>query len=364
MTYPRPMALLAELTHACPLHCPYCSNPLSVSAPPNGLSADEWVDTIAQAAELGVLQCSFSGGEPLLHPHLERLVGSARHEGLYTNLITSGVSLTRPRAERLKAAGLDNAQISFQADTAERADSIAGARVHELKLEAARSVRNAGLNLSVNVVLHRFSIDRLSQMVELAADLGASRIELAHVQFYGWAFENRHVLLPTREQMNQADDEVTRSRERYKSVLDILYVKSDYYDARPKPCMGGWAQRYLTVDPDGYVLPCPTARSIPNMEFANVREAPLRCIWSDSEAFQRFRGYEWMAEPCRSCELKTVDFGGCRCQAALITGDARDADPVCGLSKHRAWVDALLQDSESPAKLGDLRFRTAPRREG
>lgn len=359
MNAPRPYGLLVELTHECPLHCPYCSNPPKIKGGFEALGPEHWQSAIAQAAELGVLQCSFSGGEPLLNKHLSTLVETARKEGLYTNLITSGIGLTQDRAAQLKQAGLDNVQISFQTDSSELGDSIAGAKVHERKLVAARLVKEAGMNLSINVVLHRFSIDRIDELANLAGNLGASRIELAHTQFYGWAFDNRRLLLPTPEQMQAADEAVVGIKERYNGVVEVLYVKSDYYDKRPKPCMGGWGQKFLTIDPWGFVLPCPTARSIPNMEFANVRDLSLKSIWLESEAFQRFRGFDWMPELCKSCEFHTVDFGGCRCQAALLTGDAGSTDPVCDLSPHRQLLDRLFTNQDQ-GQISDLKFRTAP----
>jgi len=356
---PRPLGLLAELTYACPLHCPYCSNPLEIVGSAAPLTTAEWEDAIVQAAELGVVQCSFSGGEPLLYRDLDALIRVGRAEGLYANLITSGVGLTLDRAVRLKEAGLDNVQISFQADRADLGDPIAGARGHGAKLAASRCVREAGLNLSLNVVLHRFNIERIREIAWLAGELGATRIELAHVQFYGWAHANMALLLPTLDQVRRADTVMAEIREAYRGSVEVLYVKSDVYESRPKACMGGWGQRYLTIDPSGFVLPCPTARSIPDLVFANVREAPLRWIWEESEAFQMFRGYDWMREPCRSCEFRTVDFGGCRCQAALITGDAANTDPVCTLSPRRAQLDDLLANAAA-GSITDARFRLAP----
>ena len=354
----RPLGLLAEVTHACPLHCPYCSNPLVVQGPVLELSVSLWGDAIRQAAELGVLQCSFSGGEPLLFSGLDRLIQAAQQEGVYTNLITSGVGLNAARALRLKESGLDNVQIQGYV-LCGLGDLIAGAKVHAKKIEAAKNVTLAGLNLSLNVVLHRFSVDHMDALANLAGDLGATRIELAHIQFYGWAYENRRLLLPTRDQIRRADDEIGAIRERYRGSVEVLYVKSDYFDARPKACMGGWGQKLLTIDPYGYVLPCPTARSIPDMDFANVREAPLATIWAESEAFQRFRGEAWMREPCRSCEFRTVDYGGCRCQAALITGDAANTDPVCGFSNRRGELDELF-DKSIGNTIAKSRYRTAP----
>jgi pyrroloquinoline quinone biosynthesis protein E len=344
MTAPRPYALLAEVTYQCPLHCPYCSNPTHMR---NGreLTTDEWGRVIREAAGLGVLQIGFSGGEPLVRRDLADLVQAAREARLYTNLITSGVGLDEKRARQLRDAGLDSVQLSFQSDHADLADEIAGAHAHPRKLDAAAIVRAAGISLSLNFVIHRRNIDRLHQMIELTEALGAARVELANVQFYGWAFVNRMALLPTREQVERAKDVATAAKARLDGKIDIFYVLPDYYEARPKPCLNGWGQRYLTVNPVGSVLPCPTASSaIPDLRFENVRERALDWIWRESESFNRFRGTEWMPEPCRSCPQKEIDFGGCRCQAALMTGNAANTDPVCTLSPNRAHVDAVLRD--------------------
>jgi pyrroloquinoline quinone biosynthesis protein E len=344
MTAPRPYALLAEVTYQCPLHCPYCSNPTHMR---NGreLTTDEWDRVIREAAGLGVLQIGFSGGEPLARRDLADLVQAAREARLYTNLITSGVGLDEKRAHQLRDAGLDSVQLSFQSDHADFADEIAGAHAHQRKLDAAAIVRAAGISLSLNFVIHRRNIDRLPQMIELTEALGAARVELANVQFYGWAFVNRMALLPTREQVARAKDVTTAAKARLDGKIDIFYVLPDYYEARPKPCLNGWGQRYLTVNPVGSVLPCPTASSaIPDLRFENVRERALDWIWRESDSFNRFRGTEWMPEPCRSCPQKEIDFGGCRCQAALLTGNAANTDPVCTLSPNRAHVDAVLRD--------------------
>lgn len=339
---PRPYALLAELTYRCPLHCPYCSNPTSYPAG-EGLTTDEWRRVLREAAALGAMHVGFSGGEPLLRRDLATLVAEARAAGLYTNLITSGVGLEERRARELRSAGLDSAQISFQADEAAIADPIAGAaRAHERKLAAARAVRENGLALSVNVVLHRGVIDRLPEIIAFVASLGAERLELANVQYYGWGFLNRAHLLPTREQVATAHGIATEARARFAGHMDVFYVRPDYYEARPKPCMNGWGRRYLTVNPAGDVLPCPTAAGIPGMRFENVRQRSLGWIWKESESFNRFRGTGWMPEPCRSCPQREVDFGGCRCQAALLTGDAARTDPVCTLSPDRPLVDRVL----------------------
>jgi PqqA peptide cyclase len=347
MTAPRPYALLAEITYRCPLHCPYCSNPMQARNN-GGLTTDEWRRVIREAAVLGVLQIGFSGGEPLARRDLADLVRAARESNLYTNLITSGVGLDDERVRALRDAGLDSVQLSFQSDDADLSDEIAGARAHQPKLDAATKIRAAGISLSLNFVIHRRNIDRLPQMIELAETLGAERVELANVQFYGWAFLNRAALLPTREQVNRAREIATAAKARLAGKIDIFYVLPDYYETRPKPCLSGWGQRYLTVNPIGDVLPCPTASSaIPDLRFENVRERALDWIWRESESFNRFRGTEWIPEPCRTCPQREIDFGGCRCQAALLTGSAANTDPVCTLSPNRAVIDAVLRDVNS-----------------
>jgi pyrroloquinoline quinone biosynthesis protein E len=313
-----------------------------------GLTTDEWRRVIREAAVLGVLQIGFSGGEPLARRDLADLVRAARESNLYTNLITSGVGLDDERVRALRDAGLDSVQLSFQSDDADLSDEIAGARAHQPKLDAATKIRAAGISLSLNFVIHRRNIDRLPQMIELAETLGAERVELANVQFYGWAFLNRAALLPTREQVNRAREIATAAKARLAGKIDIFYVLPDYYETRPKPCLSGWGQRYLTVNPIGDVLPCPTASSaIPDLRFENVRERALDWIWRESESFNRFRGTEWIPEPCRTCPQREIDFGGCRCQAALLTGSAANTDPVCTLSPNRAVIDAVLRDVNS-----------------
>jgi pyrroloquinoline quinone biosynthesis protein E len=348
---PRPFGLLAELTYRCPLHCPYCSNPTKYPTSTAEMTTSEWLRTLEEAAELGVTHVLFSGGEPLLFPDLQQLVAYAREVGLYTNLITSAVGLTQERAETLKAAGLDSVQISFQADERGLANAIAGASAHELKLKAARCVRELGFPLTINVVLHRGNISLIASIIALAEELGAERLELANTQFYGWAFRNKSYLLPTRTQVEEADQISLEAKKRLQGKMEILYVLPDYYGERPKPCMNGWGQRYLTVNPVGDVLPCPTASEIPNLKFDSMREHSLRWIWEESEAFNCFRGTDWMREPCRTCEWRDRDFGGCRCQAALLTGDATNADPVCSLSPHHdrivTLIDAVSADASN-----------------
>lgn len=363
----RPYLLLAELTHRCPLHCPYCSNPSNY---PGGteLSTADWRRVIREAAEIGVLHVGFSGGEPLQRSDLVELVAAAHEAGLYSNLITSALGLSRTRAQDLKAAGLDNVQISFQSDQALLADRIAGATAHVKKLEAARLVRELGFPLTVNVVLHRGNIDRLEQLIALAEHLEAERIELANTQYYGWAYRNRALLLPTREQIAEAVRITEKAKARLRGKLEILFVTPDYYSERPKPCMNGWGRRFLTVNPIGDVLPCPTASEIPGLRFDNVRARSLSWIWTDSPAFNRFRGTEWMPSPCRDCEFREVDFGGCRCQAALITGNPEVTDPACSLSPYRDKLTAFVEscqgapalDSTRATRSGALVFRQNP----
>lgn len=361
----RPYLLLAELTYRCPLHCPYCSNPVARGGG-GELGLEDWERVLTEAADLGAVHVGFSGGEPLQRPDLEQLVATARKTGLYSNLITSAIGLNRQRAEALKDSGLDAVQISFQADEAGLADQIAATQAHAKKLEAARIVRGLGFPLTVNVVLHRANIGRLEQIIALAERLEADRLELANTQYYGWAFRNRAALLPTRRQVDEALRVTTAARERLSGKLDILFVVPDYYSDRPKPCMNGWGHRFMTVNPTGDVLPCPTAGEIPNIHFDNVRDKSLQWIWEHSEAFNRFRGTEWMPDPCRSCELREVDFGGCRCQAALITGDPSATDPACELSpaRHRLleFVQSVEENSHSNREFdrGEVVFRQNP----
>jgi pyrroloquinoline quinone biosynthesis protein E len=364
MTAPRPYALLAEVTYRCPLHCPYCSNPTRLRSD-RELSTDEWCRVIREAAELGVLQIGFSGGEPLARRDLAELIRTARGARLYTNLITSGVGFDDNRARELRDAGLDSVQLSFQSDHVDLADEIAGAHAHQRKLDAAAIIRAAGISLSLNFVIHRRNIDRLPQMIELTETLNAGRVELANVQFYGWAFLNRAALLPTWKQVARAREVASAAKARLAGKIDIFYVLPDYYETRPKPCLNGWGQRYLTVNPIGDVLPCPTASSaIPDLRFENVRERALDWIWRESESFNRFRGTEWMPEPCQSCPQREIDFGGCRCQAALLTGNAANTDPVCTLSPNRASVDAVLDDlNRSSSSSHNWTFRVNPKKD-
>ncbi len=343
-----PTTLLAELTYRCPLHCPYCSNPLEMSRAEAELSTDDWKRVFTQARDLGVLQLGLSGGEPLVRKDLEELVAHARQEGLYTTLVTSGLGLTRQRAERLKAAGIDHIQISFQDTDQANADRIAGIKLGRQKQEAAALVKELGLAFSVNVVLHRGNLDRLAEIIAFAAEAGADRLELANTQYYGWALKNRGMLMPTREQVERSRGIAERALAEYRGRMQIIYVLPDYYEQYPKPCYGGWGNVYILLTPDGRALPCHGATQIPDLEFVDVRRHDLAWIWRQSPIFNAFRGDSWMQEPCRSCPRKGQDFGGCRCQAFALTGDARATDPVCSLSPKHGIIEAALTETTAP----------------
>ncbi|MGH3788433.1 MAG: pyrroloquinoline quinone biosynthesis protein PqqE [Pseudonocardiaceae bacterium] len=338
----RPLGLLAELTYRCPLHCPYCSNP--VAAPQAAeLTLPEWYRVLDEARQLGVLQLHLTGGEPLAWPDLTPLVTRARGLGFYVNLVTSGVGLNERRVGELAQAGLDHVQLSLQDADRAAADEVAGARVFHHKIAAARAVTALDLPLTINVVLHRGNIARIGPIADLAVALHADRLELAHTQYYGWGLLNRSALLPTRDQAVAADQAVARARASYGDTLEILYVVADYHEPYPKPCMHGWGRRHIVIAPDGRALPCPAAAQIVGLDIDNVRERSLSTIWQHSPAFTRFRGYEWMRDPCRSCPRKEIDFGGCRCQAFQFTGDAARTDPVCHLSPDHHLIDSALQ---------------------
>jgi pyrroloquinoline quinone biosynthesis protein E len=337
-----PLGLLAELTHRCPLGCPYCSNPLALEKREDELDTATWARVFTEAAALGVLQVHLSGGEPGARRDLVEIAASAREAGLYTNLITSGVGITTRTMRDLWEAGLDHVQVSIQDSDAVSADHIAGykggfQRKHALAAEAVR----LGLMLTVNLVVHRANIDRIGAMVDLALALKASRIEIAHVQYYGWALKNRGQLMPTREQVERAVEQVEQLRAFHRGRIVIDAVVPDYHARFPKPCVGGWARRSLNVTPSGKVMPCHAAESIPGLEFWNVRDHSLAEIWTSSPAFNAFRGTAYLPEPCASCERREIDFGGCRCQAFLLTGDARATDPVCQLSPAHELVTEL-----------------------
>lgn len=346
---PAPLGLLAELTHRCPLGCPYCSNPLILDKRDGELDTETWARVFREAAALGVLQVHLSGGEPAARRDLPEIVKAARDAGLYNNLITSAVGLTAQNLNRLADNGLDHVQISIQDSEETSADHIAGYQGASARKRAvAREVVALGLPLTINMVVHRANIGRIESMVELALSLGASRVEIAHVQYYGWALKNRAALMPTREQVDDAISIVESLRAKHRGQIVIDAVVPDYYARFPKPCVGGWGRRSLNVTPAGRVLPCHAAEIIPGLEFWNVREHSLAEIWRASPAFLAFRGTDWMREPCKSCPRRDQDFGGCRCQAFILTGDARATDPVCHLSPdHALVVDAAAERSDA-----------------
>jgi len=352
-----PLALLAELTHRCPLRCPYCSNPKELAGRSAELATEAWLDVLAQAGRMGMLQVHLSGGEPAARRDLEALVQGARSAGLYTNLITSGQQLDRARLERLKQAGLDHVQLSVQDSEASVADRIAGLDgAHSRKLAIAPVIRAIGLPLTLNVVIHRHNIAHVPDLIALAVTLDAARIEVAHAQYYGWGLDNRAALMPTRAQLEAATAHVTEARARLKGRLVIDYVLPDYYARRPKACMGGWARRFMVVAPDGHILPCHAATTIANLSFPNVRETSLAEAWFHAPAFARFRGTEWMREPCRSCDRREIDWGGCRCQALALAGDADAVDPACALSPLHENLVALAE-RESATDAPAFRYR-------
>ncbi|HEY5096341.1 MAG TPA: pyrroloquinoline quinone biosynthesis protein PqqE [Candidatus Eremiobacteraceae bacterium] len=339
-----PLSLLAEITYRCNLQCAYCYNPLDLSSYRDEMRTDEWLRVIGEAAALGIVQIHFSGGEPTLRADdLVAMVAAARVHGLYSNLITQGTFLSDALLDRLVESGLDHAQISVQSADAGAGDLIAGATVHAAKFDAlARAAARGDLAVTLNCVLHRANIDDAEGIIALAERLGIRRLELANAQMYGWAHRNRATVLASREQVARTDALVARAQERLRGKLDIVYVRADYYDAFPKPCMNGWGRQFMTVAPNGRALPCPAAAAISSLRFENVREGTLEEIWYRSAAFSAYRGTAWMTEPCRSCERRDVDFGGCRCQAFLLAGDAALTDPACSLSPHRDLVDAII----------------------
>ncbi|MDO5632977.1 MAG: pyrroloquinoline quinone biosynthesis protein PqqE [Paracoccus sp. (in: a-proteobacteria)] len=359
-----PMAMLAEVTHRCPLACPYCSNPVELTRANAELSADDWGDIFRQAAALGVLQVHISGGEPGARRDLAQIVAHARDAGLYVNLITSGIGITRARLDELDAAGVDHVQLSLQGIRPDMADRISGhPGSWDKKMAFAGWVTEIGFPLTLNAVVHRQNMDRLPDMIALAETLGARRIEVATVQFHGWADLNRRALMPTREQAAFAREVVNTARRDLRGRMVIDYVPADHHSVYPKACMGGWGSTGLNVTPDGTVLPCHAAQTIPWMQFDNLRDRPLAEIWHHGAAFNAFRGTAWMPEPCASCDRKTVDFGGCRCQAMAMAGDARATDPVCSKSPLRAEIVARAE-ADSAAEQAEFTYRRMSKGDG
>ena len=361
-TAPRPYTLIAELTYACPLRCGYCSNPTDLDAHADELAPEDWLHVLTEAEAIGVMGVNLTGGEPLLRKDLEGIVSHARGLGLYTNLITSGRPLARERLLALRAAGLDHVQLSFQGADAAQSDAMAGIPAFDAKLEVAAWVKDAGLPLTVNVVLHADNVDQTSDLIALAERLHADRLELAHTQYLGWALKNRARLLPTAAQIESSRTLAKAARERLRGRMDVAMVLPDYVAGRPRPCMDGWGRRFIVVAPNGLVLPCHAAHAL-GLPFESVREKPLADIWRGSPSFERFRGEAWMPEPCKSCDRRDIDYGGCRCQAFLLTGDASRTDPACALAPDHALVTEALRaanaETERPALI--LRDRVARR---
>lgn len=344
---PPPLWLLAELTYRCPLHCVFCYNPLNYAENKKELSTAQWIDVMRQARKLGAAQLGFSGGEPLLRDDLEDLIEEGRKLGYYTNLITSGIGLTENRIARMKQLGLDHIQLSFQDSTRELNDFLSSTKTFDLKSRVAKLIKAYDYPMVLNVVLHRYNLDHVARIIDMALEMGVEYLELANTQYYGWGLVNRARLLPTREQVEKAEAIVNDYRARIGNRVKILFVVPDYFEERPKACMNGWGSVFLAVGADGTALPCHAARSLPGMEFPNVTQYSVNDIWQHSDAFNRYRGDDWMQEPCRSCDEKKKDFGGCRCQAYALTGDAAGADPVCSKSPHHDEVKKIVLHARS-----------------
>ena len=360
-----PLWLLAELTYRCPLQCPYCSNPLDFARQDQELTTEQWIEVFRQARAMGSVQIGFSGGEPLTRKDLPELIRAARDLGFYTNLITSGIGLTESKLDAFSEAGLDHIQISFQASDEVLNAALAGnKKAFQQKLAMAKAVKARDYPMVLNFVLHRHNIDQIDKIIELCIELDADDVELATCQFYGWAFLNRQGLLPTREQIARAERVVAEYRQKMAAsgnLTNLLFVTPDYYEERPKGCMGGWGSIFLSVTPEGTALPCHSARQLP-VDFPSVLDQSLESIWYDSFGFNRYRGFDWMPEPCRSCDEKEKDFGGCRCQAFMLTGNADNADPVCSKSPHHHKIlEARREAACSDMKIGQLQFRNRTR---
>jgi PqqA peptide cyclase len=345
---PAPLWLLAELTYRCPLHCPFCYNPVDYAKDRAELTTQQWFEVMRQARQLGAAQLGFSGGEPLMRDDLEELVGEGRRLGFYTNLITSGIGLTEARLGRMKELGLDHIQLSFQDSTREMNDFLSSTKTFDLKMRVARLIKQYDYPMVLNVVLHRFNLDHVDRIIEMALEMGVEYLELANTQYYGWGLVNRAQLMPTREQLARAEAVVNDVRARIGNRMRILFVVPDYFEQRPKACMNGWGSVFLGIAADGTALPCHAARSLPGISFPNVLDFSVKDIWYASGAFNRYRGDAWMKWPCRSCAEKDKDFGGCRCQAYLLTGDAANADPVCDKSPHHHLVTEAVARADKP----------------
>ncbi|OUL98573.1 pyrroloquinoline quinone biosynthesis protein PqqE [Variovorax sp. JS1663] len=342
-----PFWLLAELTYRCPLHCVFCSNPVDYAHHGSELDTDTWKRILAEARAMGAVQLGFSGGEPLLRDDLAELVAHASRLGFYTNLITSGVGLTAPRARELKAAGLDHIQLSFQDSTRELNDFISSTKTFELKSRVARIIKEEGYPMVLNCVMHRFNLQHVDRIIDMAERMGADYLELANTQYYGWAWLNRAALMPTVDELRAAEAIVDAHRQRLGGRMKVLWVSPDYADAKPKPCMAGWGAVFMVVAPDGVAMPCHSARMLPGPPLPDLQAVSVSDAWFGSEAFNRYRGQAWMTSACSDCDERNHDFGGCRCQAFLVTGDAAATDPVCPKSEHRGLVDDMLSATAS-----------------
>jgi pyrroloquinoline quinone biosynthesis protein E len=357
---PRPYTLVAELTYACPLHCVYCSNPVDFSRHRDALDTETWLRVLREAEQAGVVQVNLTGGEPLVRGDLERLIEEARRLDLYTNLITSGIPLERERLARFRRLGLDNVQISIQDARPDESDHICGRKAFEQKLEVARWAKDLGFPLTMNTVLHRQNLDHVGEVIALAEELRADRLELANTQYLGWALPNRSALLPTAEQLRQARTIAHAAKARLQGRMEVLFVVPDYYVEFPPACMDGWGRRFMVVSPDGLLLPCLLAHTLPGLSFGNVREQSVGDLWTSSPGLNAFRGEAWMPEPCRSCARREIDFGGCRCQAFHLTGNAAATDPACSLSRDHQLVETARAEAARPGSgLAPLRYRTA-----
>jgi pyrroloquinoline quinone biosynthesis protein E len=343
-----PLWLLAEVTYKCPLHCVFCYNPVDYARYGEELTTEDWLRVLREGRKLGATQLGFSGGEPLMRDDLEIMVREARTLGYYSNLITSGIGLNEKRIAEFKAGGLDHIQLSFQDSTREMNDFLSSTKTFDLKQKVAKLIKKHDYPMVLNCVLHRHNIDHVQQILEMAEAMEAEYVELANTQYYGWAYVNRDNLLPTRDQLKRAEEVTNRFRERVGNKMRIFFVVPDYYEDRPKACMNGWGALFLTVTADGLALPCHEARMLPGLDFPNVRNHDLGWIWYDSPGFNAYRGDAWMKEPCRTCPDKAKDFGGCRCQAYMLTGDAANADPVCSLSPQHKLVTDVVDRAQQP----------------
>ena len=344
-----PLWVNAEITYKCPLHCVFCYNPLDYASTfKSELSTDDWLKVFRQSRDLGAVQLGISGGEPLMRDDVEIMVSEASQMGYYVNLLTSGIGLTEKRISAFKEGGLGQIQLSFQDSTKELNDFLSSTKTFELKSKVAKLIKEHDYPMVLNVVLHRLNIDHMDQILEMAEAMGADHVELANSQYYAWALKNRSYLMPSEEQLRKAEETTNRFREKIGNKMKLYFIVPDYYANRPKACMNGWGSVFLNVAPDGLALPCHEARMLPGLTFPNIRDHDMEWIWNESPAFNAYRGESWMKEPCRSCDDRTKDFGGCRCQAFQLTGDATNTDPVCDKSEHHHIITEQVELAQKP----------------